>query len=545
MRTKARVRPAVFCFMLALALILTSALPCLAAGSFRLVGLGPGDFDLMTPRQLKAIQEADLVFCGKEAKAMLEPKVDLGSKKVIQGYSYIFPFYGKDCAKVPADKNKRWGKTCEEYAQKRAEFLDMIRKAVAGNKKVVMASYGDPTIYGPAIWVMEELKNLDAKVVPGISSFNAANAALKAPLGEIIITAPLSGKHDKDTIESLAGHGNATMVIFMPRDFKKLMPRLAKAYAPDTPMAVVSNAGKAGKERVIMGTVGDIAPKLKQADPWLSLVYVGNALKNAPAVAAKPKADGRGKFYLVGIGPGDPDLASLRALEVIKKADLIIVHRRIQKRFAKQLQGKKVLNGYGRLFPFYGKACPKKENTYTKRVADMKCEDYHRKQAEFAAITRKAVAQGKIVAMLDDGDTMVYGPCSWTVRELSDINTEVVPGLSCFNAANAALGKSVTGGGATHSVLLASGWTVAEMAPHKSSMALFTMRNKLKKFVDTLLKSYGPETPVAIVFHAGYSQKERVMHGTLGNIMSKVQGRKLPFQHLLYVGEFLTNGKPY
>lgn len=545
MRTIARVRPAVVCLALALVLLLASALPSLAAGSFRLVGLGPGDFDLMTPRQLKAIQEADLIFCSDKAKAMLTPKVDFAGKLVVDGYGLIFPFYGEDCAKVPETRKKRWNKTCQEYAQKRAEFLELVRKAVARNNKVVMTCGGDPTIYSPAIWVMEELKNMDAKVVPGISSFNAANAALKASLGEVIITAPFPGKPDKDTIESLAKHERATMVIFMPRDFKKLMPRLAGAYAPETPMAVVSNAGQSGKERVISGTVGDIEPKLKNADPWLSLVYVGKSRYQVRQKTNKPKSAGKGNFYLVGIGPGDPDLASLRALKVMKKADMIFAHKRIQERFAKQLKGKKVLTGYGRLFPFYGKACPKKETPLTKIVADMSCEKYHRKQAEFGAITRKAVAQGKTVAMLDDGDTMVYGPCSWTVAELSDIDTEVVPGMSCFNAANAALGKSVTGGGDTHSVLFASGWSVGEMAPHKATMTLFTMRNKLGKFVDTLLKSYGPETPVAIVFHAGYSQKERVMRGTLGDIMAKMQGQKLPFQHLLYVGDFLSNGKPY
>lgn len=544
MKTRFRFRPAAVCLLLALALLLASALPCLAAGSFRLVGIGPGDLDLMTPRQIKAIQEADIVFCRDKTKTRLASKIDFAAKQTIDDYGLAFWFYGRDCAQVPAHKKIRWGMTCEEFQQKRAEFLSLVRQAVAQGKKVVMTTDGDPTIYGPCIWTVLELGDIDAKVIPGISSFNAANAALKASLGEVILTAPLLDSADRDTIESLAVHDRAVMVIFMPRDFNKLIPRLAKVYAPDTPLAVISRAGQRDKEKVVLGTVGDIGPKLAKTDPKMSLLYVGKTRSKPQYRPHEPKTPGSGKFYLVGMGPGDPDLASLRALQVIEKADLIFANARIQERYASQLEGKKVLTGYNRLFPFYDQKCGQ-PSKFSKTIADMSCEDYHRKQAEFAALTRRAVAQGKTVAMLDSGDPLVYGPCAWTITELSDLNTEVVPGMSCFNAANAALGKSVTGGSDTHSVLLASGWSVAQMAPHKATMALFTMRNKLEKFVQILLKSYGPQTPVAIVFNAGFNQKEKVLQSTLGGVLKEVQGQKLPFYHMLYVGDFLTNRNPY
>jgi precorrin-4 methylase len=225
---------------------------------------------------------------------------------------------------------------------------------------------------------------------------------------------------------------------------------------------------------------------------------------------------------------------------VIEKADLIFAGKRISDKFKSHLAGKKVLNGYRRLFPFYGKTCADLSPAEKARER-MSCEEYHRKQAEFAAIVRAAVAEGKTVAMLDSGDPLVYGPCSWSLTELRDLDTEVVPGLSCFNAANAALRAGVTEGKNAHSVILASGWSVKEMAIHQSTMVLFTMRTEFKKFIDSLAQHYPSDTPVAIVFSAGYAEKEKVMHGSLGSILDQVGEKKLPFEYLLYVGDFLNN----
>ena len=152
------------------------------------------------------------------------------------------------------------------------------------------------------------------------------------------------------------------------------------------------------------------------------------------------------------------------------------------------------------------------------------------------------MAEGKTVALLDSGDPLVFGPCSWSLAELDDLATEVVPGLSCFNAANAALRTSVTEGKNSHSVILASGWTVVKMAVHQSTMVLFTMRTDSQKFIDALSKHYPLDTPVALVVSAGYAEKEEVMRGTLGTITGRMGEGRLPFEYLLYAGDFLNAG---
>ncbi|BBO89526.1 SAM-dependent methyltransferase [Desulfosarcina ovata] len=523
-------------------------------GSYTVVGIGPGDGDLLTLRAAEAICRADMVFCNPKTQQKLAAYVDFSGKQVVDGYGVLFRYYGRDCKKIsqeekkprpPMDQEKkrpRGPMRCEEFHRKQAEFAAMVRDAVSSGKHVVLLSGGDPTIYGPDMWTVKELKELNPTVIPGLSAFNAANAALKVSLGEVMLTAPFKKEGSRDTIEQLAGHERATMVIFMPRDMQALFARLSASYPAQTPAAIISHAGVVGQEKVTMGTVGGFAADTSGIDRWRSIVYVGEAVGRAafnPGLSLQSAA--QGKFYLVGVGPGDADLITLRGKKVIESADLIFAHQRLKDKFQDVLSGKEVLTGYHRLFPFYGKPCAKVRPGDQRRER-MSCEEYHQKQEEFAALVRAAVAKGKTVAMLDSGDPLVYGPCSWSLTELRDIETEVVPGLSCFNAANAALKAGVTEGKTSHSVILASGWSVEEMAVHQSTMVLFTMRTQFKKFIDGLSAHYDADTPVAIVFSAGYAEKERVMQGTLGTISDQVGTGRLPFEYLLYVGDFLSDG---
>ena len=91
----------------------------------------------------------------------------------------------------------------------------------------------------------------------------------------------------------------------------------------------------------------------------------------------------------------------------------------------------------------------------------------------------------------------------------------------------------------SHSVILASGWSVEEMAALQSTMVLFTMRTEFDKFIQGLSKHYAADTPVAVVFSAGFAEKEKVVQGTLATIADQLGRGKLPFEHLLYVGDFL------
>lgn len=247
-------------------------------------------------------------------------------------------------------------------------------------------------------------------------------------------------------------------------------------------------------------------------------------------------------FYLVGVGPGDPDLLTLRAVVVIGRADVVFCSKSWGENLASSLEGKKVYHDYWRLFPYYGK-----DPAQLQGKERQACEEVAQKRNEFIALVRAAVGQGQTVAVLDSGDPLIYGPCEWCLEEFEDLHPVVVPGVSSFNAGNAALRRGVTTSDHTKSVILtANDWPgksdiIEKLAVHQSTMVLFTMRGEFKDYLAKLSVHYPPQTPVAVVKHAGSVGKEEVIQGTLGTIAERVGEDRLPFEYLLYVGDFLTH----
>ena len=259
---------------------------------------------------------------------------------------------------------------------------------------------------------------------------------------------------------------------------------------------------------------------------------------------AVAKQSSRAQVYLVSIGSGDPDNITLRAVNVIKDSDIIFCNKEMRDKFPILLRGKEIHDpGFG-IFGIYGKT--PEEAKKNKRF------NYEEKMKEFNeinAIIRTAVKEGKTVSVLDSGDPTIYGPNMWYMEAFEDLNPEIVPGISCFNAANAALKKGVTSGKTTHSVILTASFgneeytgtdSIENLSANQTIMVFFTMFLDLEELVKKLRTHYPPETPIAIVLYAGYREKEEIIQGTLHTILEKTKGRKLPFEHLIYVGDFMT-----
>ncbi len=281
------------------------------------------------------------------------------------------------------------------------------------------------------------------------------------------------------------------------------------------------------------------SPLVRPLALLLSATLLATMLVGSPGVWADEKSPTQ--VYLVGVGPGDPDLVTLRAIRVMKQADLIFGSRRLGEKFAEYVQGKEIIDGYWRLFPYYGQDISQLEGDERQEA-----ERLDRQRKEFIAKVRQAVGEGKTVAILDSGDPLIYGPWAWCLEEFRDLKPAVVPGVSSFNAGNAALRRGITNSDRTKAVILSStDWpgktdTIEALSAHGSTMVLFTMRAEFGDFISKLSTRYPPETPVAIVKFAGFEGKEEVIQGTLGTIVKEIDADSLPFEYLIYVGEFLT-----
>ncbi len=251
-----------------------------ARGKIYLVGMGPGDADLVTFKAAKVLKEADCVFCFdylKDEVARFAPagKITVASSRLMGR------FRGQSAKDVPPQLRERAGQSEDEAAK----FVPHVRELVAGGKKVVFADSGDPTLYCPWSWVTEDFADLEPIVVPGLSSFNAANAALRQSVtknaGSVLLSAG-------DNLGTPDHHGRLKiiLVLFTHRaKFKELLPQLQARYPADTPLAVVSEASYE-QERVTFATLGTIREKLGDKKlPHLYLIYVGDGL-------TPPKASG-------------------------------------------------------------------------------------------------------------------------------------------------------------------------------------------------------------------------------------------------------------
>ncbi|MGD9823590.1 SAM-dependent methyltransferase [Desulfobacter sp.] len=255
-------------------------------------------------------------------------------------------------------------------------------------------------------------------------------------------------------------------------------------------------------------------------------------------------------FYLVSIGCGDPDNITVRAIKTIEKSQVIFCDDTIKTMWPDLLKGKECLPTPPIAIHKYFRA---KESGFAQGNPEQnkKAAKAEKALKSFVKTVTDAVKSGKIVSLLDYGDPCIYGPYIWTVDVLKQFNPKVIPGVSSFNAANAAIGRGLTFGQAAKSAILTNGAdlrdgyegadTLDRLCASHSSMVLFTMFTDFEKLVKELSSRYPEDTPMAIVVKAGYEKDEQVIKGTLSDIVAKAKAfGKVPFENLIYVGDFMA-----
>ena len=224
------------------------------------IGAGPGAADLITVRGKELLEKADLIIY---AGSLVNPAL-------------------LDYAKPECKIMNSAVMTLEEV------IAAMVPAAQAG-QLVVRLHTGDPSVYGAHREQMDLLKsyNLDYEIVPGVSSFIGAAAALKAEftlpdVSQTVILTRMAGRTpvpEKEEIASLAAH-HATMVVFLSSSMLDgLSARLMEGgYEPETPAAIVYKATWP-EQRVVRCTVGSLAESTKAAGiTKTALIVVGDFL---------------------------------------------------------------------------------------------------------------------------------------------------------------------------------------------------------------------------------------------------------------------------
>ncbi|UOY93236.1 uroporphyrinogen-III C-methyltransferase [Ectobacillus sp. JY-23] len=231
-----------------------------------------------------------------------------------------------------------------------------------------------------------------------------------------------------------------------------------------------------------------------------------------------------GKVYLVGAGPGDPDLITVKGLKCIQQADVILYDRLVNKELL----------------------------THAKPEADLiycgKLPDYHTMQQEtINAFLVKLAKKGKVVTRLKGGDPFVFGRGAEEAEALvkNGIPFEVIPGITAGIAAPAYAGIPVTHREAGASFAIVTGHRRAgaeeqtkwESLKGIDTLAIYMGMSNLPYICGQLIHhGKSEQTPVALV-EWGTTEKQRTVTGTLGTIVTIAQKEQVQNPSMIIVGE--------
>lgn len=236
------------------------------SGNVLFVGAGPGAPDLITLRGAAALDAAELViYAGSLVNEKLLERA--AGAELVNSAKLSLP-----------------------------EVIAKIEAGYRAGKRVVRLHTGDPSIYGA---VSEQFRELDRlgipyEVVPGVTSAFAAAAGLRVELtmpelSQSVIFTRMAGRTpvpEKEAIEALAAHGCTLCIYLSAGEIDRLVGQLRSAgLPPETPAAVVYRASWPN-EKIVRGTLADIAAKVAEAGiKRQSIIVVGKVLDRDGALS--------------------------------------------------------------------------------------------------------------------------------------------------------------------------------------------------------------------------------------------------------------------
>ncbi len=227
------------------------------------------------------------------------------------------------------------------------------------------------------------------------------------------------------------------------------------------------------------------------------------------------------KVYFVGAGPGDPELLTCKAARLLAQSRFCI--------YAGSLVDAEILQ----LLP---------EDAEHYDSAQLNLE-------EIAALFQNAKDRNLDVVRLHSGDPAIYGAIKEQMQALDTlgIGYEIIPGVSSFSAAAAALKTELTAPEIAQTVILTrakgrtpvpEGQELKRLAASQATLCIFLSVQQIEEIARVLTPFYGADCPAAVVYHAS-RRDELVVKGTLANIALRTREEKIKKTAMIVVGRVL------
>lgn len=226
------------------------------------------------------------------------------------------------------------------------------------------------------------------------------------------------------------------------------------------------------------------------------------------------------RVFFVGCGPGDPDLITVKARKLIRRADVVVY------------SGSLIPDG---ILGMCGGGC--QLHDAAKLVRE-----------EIFDLLYKNAKMGRLVVRLHDGDPSIYGAIREQIDSLEKggVESVVVPGVTAFLASAAALGTQLTLPDVTQTIIITRAESrtkvpkrerISDLAKHGATMAFYLSVHLLPDIVRQSIRGgYEKSTPVAVVYRASWPD-QKIVVATLADIVKRVREEKITRTAIVIVGD--------
>ena len=296
--------------------------------------------------------------------------------------------------------------------------------------------------------------------------------------------------------------------------------QLSKVEVPNPSKTVQKHVGTPSvcEAAAILGSNNGklIVPKVKGKNWTAALAIDYKYLRNFSRI-------GEGHIEIVGAGPGDPDLVSVRGRKMLERADLILYA--------------------GSLVPKALTECHK-PGAVVRSSADMNLE-------EQCALMKEHYDKGHFIVRLHTGDPCIFGAIQEQMAffDANHMDYHITPGISSFLAAAAELQSQFTIPERCQTIILTRGEGRTPMpekeqlhllAKSQSTMCIFLSASIVDDVQRELLMEYPEDTPVAACYHLTWPD-QKIYRGVLKDLAKIVHDNHLTLTTMLVVGEAIDN----